>query len=119
MAKILIVDESAQTRRMLSDALGSAHEVVGQLSDGYAAASEVEETRPDVVIIDHRMPIIDGADVTRQIKALFPHVLVVGFISSDESAEALTEAGADVTFMKSELTALQDYLETRASSGAT
>lgn len=99
---------------MVVRALGSDHQIVGQLSDGYAAASEVEETQPEVVIMDHNMPVIDGAAATRQLKALFPHVHVVGFTSSEECAGALTAAGADVVFLKADLARLRDYLAARS-----
>ena len=108
--RVLIVDDMPEIRRMVRSRLEKDHEVVGELSDGYAVASEVEETRPDVVIMDLKMPIIDGAEATRQIKALFPHVLVLGFTSAGESGQTLLEAGADAWFSKADLEALCGYL---------
>ena len=81
MARILIVDDMAEIRRLLTRSLKGDHEIVGELSDGYAAASEVEELHPDIVIMDHKMPLIDGERATRMIKAVFPHVVVIGFTS--------------------------------------
>lgn len=60
------------------------------------------------------MPIIDGEHATRQIKGLFPHVVVIGFTSGGgESDEALLAAGADACFRKDDLSALQAYLRGR------
>ncbi len=70
---------------MLRSRLERGHDIVGELSDGYAAASEVEETQPDVVIMDFKMPTVSGIHATRAVKALFPHVVVVGFTSSEEA----------------------------------
>lgn len=111
MARVLIIDDIAVIRRMVSLALSADHEIVGELSDGYAAAAEVETVQPDVVIMDHRMPRVDGVEATRRIKALFPHVAVIGFTSEPASRDALLAAGANAAFGKSDLSELRDYLE--------
>lgn len=72
MARILIIDDTPEVRRMLRSRLERAHEIVGELSDGYAAASKVADTRPDVVIIDPKMPTVSSVHATREIKASFP-----------------------------------------------
>lgn len=114
MARILIVDDRPEIRRLVKRTLKKGdHEIVGELSDRYAAASEVEQLNPDIVIMDHKMPIIDGEQATRP-KRLYPHVVVIGFTSGGtESGNALLAAGADVCFRKDDLSALQSYLGER------
>ena len=59
-------------------------EVVGEASDGSGAATLVEDTAPDVVLIDVIMPNTDGIEATRAIKDAFPNVAVVVLTGHDE-----------------------------------
>ena len=108
--RVLVVDDSPEVRTSLRRSLRDDCEIVAELSDGYAAAAEVEETQPDVVIMDMQMPVVDGAQATRQIKALFPHVVVIGYTSDPSSAGELNAAGPDASFLKPDSRALRDHL---------
>lgn len=111
MARILIVDDSPEIRRMLVSRLKGAHQIVAELSDGYAAASEVEASKPDIVIIDFQMPTVSGVHATREIKARFPDVVVIGYTSSDGSThDNMLRAGADAVFGKDAIMALLDFV---------
>jgi DNA-binding NarL/FixJ family response regulator len=70
--------------------------VVGQASDGEEAIRVVDETSPDVVVMDIEMPRMDGIDATRQIKARHPEVSVIALTihDSEEYVAAILEAGA-------------------------
>lgn len=91
--RILIVDDSALTRRALRNLL--AHEpdlcVVGEASDGRQALALVAELRPDLVILDVRMPVMDGVETTRQIMAYHPTPILV-------LTASLTDHEVDITF---------------------
>ena len=72
--RVLVADDQALVRagiRMLIETQPDL-EVVGEVADGMAAVSEVASSRPDVVLMDVRMPRLDGIEATRQIMALGP-----------------------------------------------
>ncbi len=75
-------------------------EVVAEAADGREAVRLVEERRPAVVLMDARMPVLDGLEATRLIKGRWPEVKVVVLsMYSDYRAGALA-AGADAFLVK-------------------
>ncbi|MEV8631715.1 response regulator transcription factor [Streptosporangium sp. NPDC051023] len=97
-ARVLVVDDQAVVRDGLVLLLGllPGIEVVGSAGDGEAALRLVAERRPDVVLMDLRMPRVDGVEATRRIRAGFPEtqVVVLTTYSDDESVFAALRAGA-------------------------
>ena len=95
--RLLIADDRPRTRRAVR-ALLSAHtgfEVVGEASDGEEAVALVDRLAPDLVLIDLRMPRLDGIAAAALIKARRPAVRVVAHsLAAERRAEALA-AGAD------------------------
>jgi len=96
--KLLIVDDQALIRDGLvtiCERLPDV-EVVGTAGDGEEALQLVAETEPDVVLMDLRMPRMDGIEATRHINARHPgtHVVVLTTFSDDESVTAALGAGA-------------------------
>jgi DNA-binding NarL/FixJ family response regulator len=77
--RVLIVDDDDLMRAGLRGVLSSdqAIELVGEASDGRQAAYRTRLTRPDVVLMDVRMPDLDGISATRELLATFPDVKVV------------------------------------------
>jgi len=71
-------------------------DVVGQAADGAEALAVVEETRPDVVLMDIRMPRMDGIEATRQLVGRWPDVTVLALTTFDldEYVVAAVRAGA-------------------------
>jgi len=69
--RVLLVDDQELFRSGVAVTLGAERdlEVVGQAANGHEAVRLVEETRPDVVLMDIRMPELDGVEATRQIFA--------------------------------------------------
>ncbi len=69
--RVLIVDDEPAIREWIRDEIAEAHPdyEVKQAKDGFSAGELVGEWRPDVVILDLRMPGMDGMEVCRQIKA--------------------------------------------------
>ena len=96
--RVLITDDQRVVREGLAIIVeGFAEtEVVGQASDGAEALSLVESTAPDVVLMDLRMPRMDGVEATRAIRERHPEVAVVVLTTyaDDESIVAALTAGA-------------------------
>ena len=91
--RVVIVDDHPITRQGLRAAFAIADgvEVVGEASSGEQAVSLVDETLPDVVFMDVRMPGMNGLQATRAIRAKHPDVKVIVF-SVDESRASVGEA---------------------------
>lgn len=103
--RVVLIDDHDLLRRGIKTMLESESdiEVVGEADDGTRALALVEETLPDVVIIDVVMPNKDGIEATREIKDAFPKVGVVVLSGHDEQQfvfDAL-KAGASGYLLKS------------------
>ena len=107
--RVVLVDDQALVRtgfRMILDETGDL-EVVGEAADGAAAVAEVTRTRPDVVLVDVRMPGVDGIEATRRIRALTspPRVIILTTFDLDEYVFAGLQAGASGFLLKDTLAA--------------
>lgn len=92
MIRVLVVDDSAVVRRVLSDALSTAPgiEVVGTAVDPYAAREKIAALRPDVLTLDIEMPRMDGLTFLEKLMAAHPlPVVVVSSLTPTSSAMAL------------------------------
>jgi DNA-binding NarL/FixJ family response regulator len=98
LTRVLVVDDQTVVRDGLVLLLGllPGLEVVGSAGDGEEALRLVGENHPDVVLMDLRMPRVDGVEATRRIKAEHPSVQIVVLTtySDDESVFAALQAGA-------------------------
>jgi DNA-binding NarL/FixJ family response regulator len=96
--RVLIADDQRVVREGLTMIvrLIDGVEVVGTASDGLEAVECAERERPDVVLMDLRMPGMDGAEATRRIRAALPatQVLVLTTYADDESLFPALDAGA-------------------------
>ena len=102
--RILIVDDHALIRRGLADLLRYEKDlaVVGEASDGEASVAVATELKPDVVVMDLMMPVMDGVEATRRIKAVLPEakiLILTTFGTSVDVARAIA-AGASGAIMK-------------------
>lgn len=78
MAKILIVDDSRTSRKILKGILeGEGYEIVGEATNGQEGYEKYIELKPDVVTMDITMPVLDGIEALKKIKADHPDAKVV------------------------------------------
>jgi DNA-binding NarL/FixJ family response regulator len=96
--RVLIADDQRVVREGLTMLVGLIEglEVVGAAADGAEAVALTETERPDVVLMDLRMPEVDGAEATRQIRTSSPRtqVLVLTTYADDASLFPALQAGA-------------------------
>jgi DNA-binding NarL/FixJ family response regulator len=96
--RLLICDDApeacAALRAILSGQRGI--EIVGEAGDGQEAVEQALALRPDVVLMDAAMPVLDGAGATRRIRELVPSARVIAFAGSDDPdlVMQMIEAGA-------------------------
>ena len=98
MVRILVADDHELVRAGIRLLLEGATdmEIVAEAADGMAAVSEFKRTRPDVVVLDISMPVLDGLDTCKQLKALFPEsrILVLSVHPEEQYAARMMGAGA-------------------------
>jgi DNA-binding NarL/FixJ family response regulator len=106
--RVVLVDDQALVRtgfRMILDETGDI-EVVGEAGDGTAAIAAVTRAKPDVVLVDVRMPGMDGIEATRRIRGLpTPPRVIILTIDLDEYVFAGLHAGASGFLLKDTLAA--------------
>ena len=96
--RVVIVDDNEVFREGLELVLGlhSDLKIVGSAEDGHDAAAVVRELRPDVVLMDYRLPGLDGVAATAAVREACPETAVVGLTATANLRErqALYDAGA-------------------------
>lgn len=102
--RLVVVDDHALFRRGLIGLLTEipGFEVVGQAGDGIQAMPVIEQTRPDVILLDLNMPNMDGLAVLREVKErkLSSRVLMLTISQNDEDLLDAIRSGADGYLLK-------------------
>jgi DNA-binding NarL/FixJ family response regulator len=107
--RVLVVDDDALVRASLRMILSSSDEleIVGEAADGIRAVAAVRAHRPDVVLMDIRMPEMDGIAATTAVRQLEkpPHVIILTTFQADEQVMSALRAGAGGFLLKDTLPA--------------
>ncbi|MBG6134088.1 response regulator [Longispora fulva] len=102
--RVLLADDDPLVRSALGLMLGGQPdiEVVGEAADGRAAVAAARSLRPDVVLMDIRMPVLDGLEATRHLLAdpRPPRVIVLTTFDADEYVVDAIASGADGFLLK-------------------
>jgi two-component system chemotaxis response regulator CheY len=106
MAKILVVDDSALSRRVSRRILESAGHAVADVADGMAALERYSLDKPDLVLLDVTMAEMDGLEVLSQLRVMDPAARVVMATADVQtSTRTMAEAGGAAGFVVKPLTA--------------
>ncbi|MED4003175.1 response regulator transcription factor [Priestia aryabhattai] len=84
--RILIVDDHAHAREGIRDILEEYEDfmIIGEGTNGQEAIELTEKLMPDIVLMDIKMPVMNGLEATKQIKLQFPYVKIVVITVSDD-----------------------------------
>ncbi len=109
---VLIVDDNAGIRRLLRRAIREIAETVWDCSDGAEAQASYIDHRPDLVLMDIRMPQMDGLEATRQILQFDPsaRVVIVTDYDDEDLQRAAAAAGACGYSLKEDVASLPQVL---------
>ena len=103
--RVLLVDDESLVRRILKQILTSYPdmELVGEAANGEEAIAAVDRLQPDIVVMDIRMPALDGITAAREIHLRNPHVKVIGLseYAVGFNKDAMERAGAVGLYLKS------------------
>ena len=102
--KILVVEDQEDNRQILRDLLSSAGYDMSEAENGEEALAAVAKERPDLILMDIQLPIMDGYEATRRIKSdpktrAIPIIVVTSYALSGDEAKA-REAGCDAYVTK-------------------
>jgi DNA-binding NarL/FixJ family response regulator len=119
--RVLLADDHRLLREAFARLLEPSCEVVGALADGRAVLAAAPELRPDVVVLDVAMPLLNGLDAARQLKRDMPWVKVIILTVNEDpdlAAEAF-RAGASAYLLKNSAAtelfqAIQEVLQGRS-----
>jgi CheY-like chemotaxis protein len=109
--RIILVDDSADLRRLLRERLRARGcQIVAEAENG-AQAIELARTIPcDRIVMDYRMPVMDGLRATRAIKAARPDLEIIAFTDAIHVAALFHAAGAQASFSKTDFASLIDHV---------
>lgn len=100
--KVLLADDHAVVAQGLAALLGDTFELLGVVHDGRALLAALESVRPDVIVTDISMPLLNGLDAVRQIRISHPHVKIIILTMHTETQLAVDafRAGASGYMLK-------------------
>ena len=98
MIKVLLVDDSTIFRKTIKTTLNRYPEiqVIGECKDGTEVIPFLQHLKPDVILMDNCMPILNGIETTQLVNHLFPEIKIIGLSCNDDvlTKNAFFENGA-------------------------
>ena len=112
---ILIADDSPIIRKTLRETLEREHawQVCGEATDGREAIEKAQQLKPDLVVLDLSMPVMNGLDAARELKRLLPSLPLVMFtnFTSPELSKEVLSAGVSAVVSKDEIEGLVHHIQ--------
>src|SRR5690349_9586747 len=91
VTRVLLADDHSLLLTAFEKLLAGECEVVGQVTDGRALVAAAERLKPDVIILDISMPLLNGLEAGRQIRQRLPEIKLV-FLTMNEEPDVAAEA---------------------------
>jgi len=115
---VLIVEDSGPMRRLIQEIVSGLADEVHECGDGADALAAYVLHRPDFVLMDIRMDLVDGIQATRQIKAADPaaRVIIVTDYDQADLREGARQAGACAYVVKENLLELVRFLQEQSAN---
>ena len=111
MAHVLFIDDDESIRFLVQEELSLDGHQVEVAADGWLGMRCVEDSPPDLVILDIRMPGLGGLEVLRRLKATHPGLPIFLFTAFSDFRDEALELGADGYFIKSpDMSRLKDAI---------
>ena len=82
---LLLADDHPGILQMLACLLSDEHQIVGTVADGRALITAAAQLRPDIVISDIDMPVVNGLEAARQLREMLPHTRIILMSGRDDS----------------------------------
>jgi DNA-binding NarL/FixJ family response regulator len=91
--RVLIVEDFPPFRQFVCSKLAERSDlrIIGEVSDGVDAVQRAVELKPDLILLDIGLPMMNGIDAARRIRALVPESKII-FLSQESSADVIEEA---------------------------
>ena len=93
-ARIVVADDNPAFRQKLTSLLATDFDVVATAADGKSALDLARYHKPDLVVLDLGMPVLNGLEVTRELAKHSPSVVICTVETDPEIVEVLRQAGA-------------------------
>ena len=118
MISLLIAEDNEKMRRLLKSLLGDLVSAVWECSDGAEVLAAYNHHRPDFVLMDIQMKLMDGITATRRIKAADPaaRIIIVTDYDQADLREAARQAGACAFVAKENLLELVRFLQAQSAN---
>ena len=119
--RVFVVDDTAHVRKMLVQMLElSGFDIVGQAASGTEAVDSIVDADPQVVVVDYKMPGLDGIETAREIRAHRPDQAIILFSAylDEPTKEAAARLGVRACLAKDDLKRVPQTLWAVASEGA-